>query len=123
MVGPEQEYFLVDKNLAALRPDLLLTGRTLLGAPSAKGQEMEDHYFGAIPARVMSFMQDVEKELLALGIPAKTRHNEVAPGQFELAPVYEEANIACDHNMLTMNMMRHMAARHSFAARNHRCGQ
>lgn len=114
MVGPEQEYFLVDKNLAALRPDLLLTGRTLLGAPSAKGQEMEDHYFGAIPARVMSFMQDVEKELLALGIPAKTRHNEVAPGQFELAPVYEEANIACDHNMLTMNMMRHMAARHGF---------
>ena len=114
MVGPEQEYFLVDKNLAALRPDLMLAGRTLLGAPSPKGQEMEDHYFGAIPGRVMSFMQDVEKELLALGIPAKTRHNEVAPGQFELAPVYEEANIACDHNMLTMNMMRHLAGRHGF---------
>lgn len=114
MVGPEQEYFLVDKNLAALRPDLMLAGRTLLGASSPKGQEMEDHYFGAIPGRVMSFMQDVEKELLALGIPAKTRHNEVAPGQFELAPVYEEANIACDHNMLTMNMMRHLAGRHGF---------
>lgn len=114
MVGPEQEYFLVDKNLAALRPDLLMAGRTLLGAPSPKGQEMEDHYFGAIPSRVMSFMQDVENELLALGIPAKTRHNEVAPGQFEIAPVYEEANIACDHNMLTMNMMRHMAGRHGF---------
>ncbi len=114
MVGPEQEYFLVDRNLAALRPDLLLAGRTLLGAPSPKGQEMEDHYFGAIPSRVMSFMQDVENELLALGIPAKTRHNEVAPGQFELAPVYENANLACDHNMLTMNMMRHLAAKHGF---------
>ena len=114
MVGPEQEYFLVDKGLASLRPDLLLTGRTLIGAPSPKGQEMEDHYFGAIPARVMSFMQDVENALIALGIPAKTRHNEVAPGQFELAPVYEEANIACDHNMLTMNLLRHIAPRHGF---------
>jgi glutamine synthetase len=113
-VGPEQEYFLVDSRLAALRPDLLLTGRTLLGAPSPKGQEMEDHYFGAIPGRVMSFMQDLEHELLKLGIPAKTRHNEVAPGQFELAPVFEEANIACDHNMLCMNMMRHLAPRHGF---------
>ncbi|GFH63265.1 MAG: glutamine synthetase [Candidatus Desulfovibrio kirbyi] len=113
-VGPEQEYFLVDKNLAVLRPDIMLAGRTLIGAFSSKGQEMEDHYFGAIPGRVMSFMQDVEKELVALGIPAKTRHNEVAPGQFEIAPVYEEANIACDHNMLTMNMMRHMAAKHGF---------
>ncbi|MBQ9406514.1 MAG: glutamine synthetase III [Desulfovibrio sp.] len=113
-VGPEQEYFLVDKGLAALRPDLLLTGRTLLGAPSPKGQEMEDHYFGAIPERVMSFMQDVEIALLKLGIPAKTRHNEVAPGQFELAPVFEDANMACDHNMLCMNMMRHLAPRHGF---------
>ena len=118
-VGPEQEYFLVDKNLAVLRPDLLLAGRTLLGAPSPKGQEMEDHYFGAIPGRVMSFMQDVENELWALGIPAKTRHNEVAPGQFEIAPVFEEANIACDHNMLTMNMMRHMAAKHGFVCLLH----
>lgn len=114
MVGPEQEYFLVDSNLAALRPDLLLAGRTLLGAPSPKGQEMDDHYFGAIPARVMSFMQDLENNLVALGIPAKTRHNEVAPGQFEIAPVYEDANNACDHNMLTMNLMRHLAPRHGF---------
>ncbi len=119
MVGPEQEYFLVDKNLAVLRPDIMLAGRTLLGAASPKGQEMEDHYFGAIPGRVMSFMQDVENELLALGIPAKTRHNEVAPGQFEIAPVYEEANIACDHNMLTMNMMRHMAGKHGFVCLLH----
>ena len=106
--------FLVDSNLAALRPDILLAGRTLIGAPSPKGQEMEDHYFGAIPSRVMSFMQDVENELVALGIPAKTRHNEVAPGQFEIAPVYEDANNACDHNMLTMNIMRHLAPRHGF---------
>ena len=118
-VGPEQEYFLVDKNLAALRPDLMLCGRTLVGAPSPKGQELEDHYFGSIPSRVMSFMEDVEDELLKLGIPAKTRHNEVAPGQFEIAPVYEEANIACDHNMLTMNMMRHLAARHGFVCLIH----
>lgn len=119
MVGPEQEYFLVDKNLAALRPDLMLAGRTLLGAPSPKGQEMEDHYFGSIPPRVMSFMQDVENELLALGIPAKTRHNEVAPGQFELAPVYEDANSACDHNMLTMNLMKHLAGKHGFVCLLH----
>ncbi|MBD5646135.1 MAG: glutamine synthetase type III [Desulfovibrio sp.] len=119
MVGPEQEYFLVDKNLAALRPDLMLAGRTLAGAPSPKGQEMEDHYFGAIPGRVMSFMQDLENGLLALGIPAKTRHNEVAPGQFEIAPVYEDANLACDHNMLTMNMMRHLAGRHGFVCLLH----
>ena len=118
-VGPEQEYFLVDKNLAALRPDLLLCGRTLLGAPSPKGQELEDHYFGAIPSRVQSFMEDVENELIRLGIPAKTRHNEVAPGQFELAPVYEDANMACDHNMLTMNMMLHMAAKHGFVCLLH----
>ena len=118
-VGPEQEYFLVDKNLAALRPDLLLAGRTLMGATSPKGQEMEDHYFGSIPSRVMSFMQDLENELRSLGIPAKTRHNEVAPGQFEIAPVYEEANIACDHNMLCMNMMRHMAGKHGFVCLVH----
>jgi len=118
-VGPEQEYFLVDRNLAMLRPDLQMCGRTLLGAPSPKGQELEDHYFGAIPARVMSFMEDVENELLRLGIPAKTRHNEVAPGQFELAPVYEEANSACDHNMLTMNIMRHLAGRHGFVCLLH----
>ncbi len=118
-VGPEQEYFLVDSRLAALRPDIMLCGRTLVGAPSPKGQELEDHYFGAIPSRVQSFMEDVENELLKLGIPAKTRHNEVAPGQFEIAPVYEEANIACDHNMLTMNMMRAIAARHGFVCLLH----
>lgn len=114
MVGAEQEYFLVDRRLAMLRPDLMLCGRTLLGAPSPKGQEMEDHYFGAIPSRVMAFMQDVESRLFALGIPARTRHNEVAPGQFEIAPLYEEANIATDHNMLTMNILRHTAAEHGF---------
>ncbi len=114
MVGAEQEYFLVDSRLAALRPDLLLAGRTLVGAPAPKGQEMEDHYFGDIPGRVMAFMHDVEKRLFALGIPVKTRHNEVAPGQFELAPLYEECNIATDHNMLTMNMLRHTAAEHGF---------
>ncbi len=114
MVGPEQEYFLVDRHLASLRPDLMLAGRTLVGAPSPKGQEMEDHYFGAIPPRVMSFMQDLEETLWALGVPAKTRHNEVAPGQFEIAPVYEDVNNACDHNMLTMNIMRHIAPRHGF---------
>lgn len=119
MVGAEQEYFLVDRNLAAQRPDLMLCGRTLLGAPSPRGQELEDHYFGAIPPRVMSFMQDLENELVALGIPAKTRHNEVAPGQFEIAPVYEDANLACDHNMLTMNIMRHIAPRHGFVCLLH----
>lgn len=114
MVGPEQEYFLVDRRLASLRPDLMLAGRTLVGAPSPKGQEMEDHYFGAIPPRVMSFMQELEETLWALGVPAKTRHNEVAPGQFEIAPVYEDVNNACDHNMLTMNIMRHIAPKHGF---------
>ncbi len=119
MVGAEQEYFLVDSRLAALRPDLLLTGRTLQGAPGPKSQEMEDHYFGSIPARVMAFMNDVEKRLFALGIPAKTRHNEVAPGQFELAPLYEECNIATDHNMLTMNILRHTAEEHGFVCLLH----
>ncbi len=119
MVGAEQEYFLVDSRLAALRPDILLSGRTLQGAPAPKGQEMEDHYFGDIPARVMAFMNDVEKRLFALGIPAKTRHNEVAPGQFELAPLYEECNIATDHNMLTMNILRHTATEHGFVCLLH----
>ena len=119
MVGVEQEYFLVDRRLAVLRPDLLLCGRTLLGAPSPKGQEMEDHYFGAIPSRVLAFMQDVETRLFALGIPARTRHNEVAPGQFELAPLYEEVNIATDHNMLIMNILRATAAEHGFVCMLH----
>lgn len=114
MVGAEQEYFLVDSKLAAQRPDLIMTGRTLLGALTPKGQEMEDHYFGAVPKRVMEFMQDLEMRLFALGIPAHTRHNEVAPGQFELAPLYEEANIATDHNMLIMNLLRATAQEHGF---------
>ena len=113
-VGPEQEYFLVDRRLAALRPDLLLAGRTLMGTPPAKGQEMEDHYFGSIPARVMAFMQDVEDALFRLGIPAKTRHNEVAPNQFECAPIFEEANLAVDHNQLLMSTMKKVARRHNF---------
>ncbi len=119
MAGVEQEYFLVDSRLAALRPDLLLTGRTLLGAQSTKGQEMEDHYFGATPPRVMAFMQDVEVRLFALGIPVHTRHNEVAPGQFELAPMYEETNLATDHNMMTMNVLKAVAAEHNFVCLLH----
>ncbi len=118
-VGAEQEYFLVDRRLAALRPDLLMAGRTLMGAPSPKGQEMEDHYFGAIPSRVLAFMQEVEESLVALGIPAKTRHNEVAPGQFELAPLFEDANMATDHNMLIMNVLKQVAAKHEFVCLLH----
>ncbi len=119
MAGVEQEYFLVDSRLAALRPDILLTGRTLLGAPSAKGQEMEDHYFGATPKRVMAFMQDLETRLIALAIPVHTRHNEVAPAQFELAPLYEEANLATDHNMLIMNILKSTATEHGFVCLLH----
>ncbi len=117
--GPEQEYFLVDKELAAKRPDLLLTGRTLYGAHAPKGQEMEDHYFAAIPERVLAFMEDLERLLYRLGIPAQTRHNEVAPAQFELAPLYERVNIATDHNMLVMNLMRYVAPRHGFVCLLH----
>ncbi len=119
MVGAEQEYFLVDAKLAAKRPDLLMTGRTLVGAASPKGQELEDQYFGATPKRVMDFMQDLEVRLFRLGIPIHTRHNEVAPGQFELAPLYEEANIATDHNMLTMNILRATAQEHGFVCLLH----
>ena len=111
-LGAEQEYFLVDKEYWQKRPDLVLTGRTLFGAPSAKGQQLEDHYFGTIPDRVLSFMNDVERELWKLGIPAKTRHNEVAPAQFELAPQFEELNLASDHNMLVMDTLRNVAERH-----------
>lgn len=113
-LGPEQEYFLVDKKLAALRPDLILTGRTLLGAPSTRGQQLEDHYFGAIPSRVKNFMEDMEHELYRLGIPVKTRHNEVAPAQFELAPIFENMNVATDHNTLCMETMKRVANRHGF---------
>ena len=111
-LGAEQEYFLIDKDYWKKRPDLVLTGRTLFGAPSAKGQQLEDHYFGAIPDRILSFMNDVERELWKLGIPAKTRHNEVAPAQFELAPQFEELNLASDHNMLVMDALRSVAERH-----------
>ena len=113
-LGWEQEYFLVDESLWAARPDLMLTGRTLMGHESAKNQQLEDHYFGAIPTRVISFMRELEYESLKLGIPVKTRHNEVAPNQFELAPVYEEANLANDHNRLLMTIMDKIARRHKF---------
>ena len=113
-LGWEQEYFLVDESLWAVRPDLMLTGRTLMGHESAKNQQLEDHYFGAIPERVMSFMRDLEYECLMLGIPLKTRHNEVAPNQFELAPVYEQTNLANDHNQLLMTVMDKVARRHNF---------
>ena len=113
-LGWEQEYFLVDESLWAARPDLVLTGRTLMGHESAKNQQLEDHYFGAIPSRVINFMKDLECECLKLGIPVKTRHNEVAPNQFELAPVYEEANLANDHNQLLMTIMDKIARHHHF---------
>ena len=113
-LGWEQEYFLVDEGLYAARPDLLMTGRTLMGHESAKNQQMDDHYFGAIPSRVASFMKDLEIESHKLGIPVKTRHNEVAPNQFELAPIFEEANLANDHNQLIMSVMKKIARKHGF---------
>lgn len=111
-LGPEQEYFLVDRNFYFARPDLLVCDRTLFGARPPKGQQLEDHYFGAIPARVLSFMAEVEKELYRLGVPVKTRHNEVAPGQYELAPIFEHANVACDHQMLVMETLKRVAPRY-----------
>jgi len=113
--GPEQEYFLIDKKFYSQRPDLVMCGRTLLGALPPKGQQLEDHYFGSIPDRVLEFMQEVEEELFLLGIPAKTRHNEVAPHQFEIAPIFEQANIASDHNLLVMEVMRKVADKKGFA--------
>lgn len=113
-LGWEQEYFLVDEGLYAARPDLLMTGRTLMGHESSKNQQLEDHYFGAIPTRVMEFMKDLEVEALKLGIPVKTRHNEVAPNQFELAPIFEECNLANDHNLLIMALMRKISRKHGF---------
>ncbi len=113
-LGWEQEYFLIDSALVSSRPDILLTGRTLLGHASAKGQQLDDHYFGTIPNRAMSYMRDLETECMLLGIPVKTRHNEVAPNQFELAPIYEEANLAVDHNALLMDVMDKVAERHNF---------
>lgn len=113
-LGWEQEYFLIDSALANSRPDIILTGRTLLGHASAKGQQLEDHYFGSIPTRVLNYMRDLENECMLLGIPVKTRHNEVAPNQFELAPIFEETNLAVDHNSLLMDVMQKVAERHSF---------
>jgi len=113
-LGWEQEYFLIDRSLAASRPDLTLAGRTLLGHASAKGQQLDDHYFGSIPTRVLNFMRDLETECMLLGIPVKTRHNEVAPNQFELAPIFEEANLAVDHNSLIMDVMDKASERHNF---------
>lgn len=113
-LGWEQEYFLVDEGMLLARPDLLLTGRTLMGHDSAKNQQLEDHYFGSIPERVAAFMKDLEIEAMKLGIPAKTCHNEAAPNQFELAPIYEECNLAVDHNMLIMAIMKNVARKHGF---------
>ena len=113
-LGWEQEYFLVDSELYAQRPDLIMAERTLIGHNSARNQQLDDHYFGSIPTRVMEFMKDLEFECYKLGIPVKTRHNEVAPNQFELAPVYEKSNLAIDHNLLLMSIMRSVAERHGF---------
>ena len=118
-LGAEQEYFLVDKNLYMLRPDLMQTGRTLFGAPPQKHQQLEDHYFGSIKPRIISFMHDVDKELWRIGIPAKTRHNEVAPAQFEIAPVFEELNLAIDHNMMVMETLRNTAEKHGLVCLLH----
>jgi glutamine synthetase len=118
-LGAEQEYFLVDRAFYQLRPDLIMSGRSLLGAKPSRHQQLEDHYFGSVPPRVLAFMQELELELFKLGIPAKTRHNEVAPSQFEIAPIFEEANVACDHNQLLMDMMTRIAERHGFACLFH----
>ncbi|HYC77611.1 MAG TPA: glutamine synthetase III, partial [Planctomycetota bacterium] len=118
-LGCEQEYFLIDRHFQSLRPDLVASGRTLLGARPPKGQELEDHYFGAISPRVLAFMQDVERELWKLGVPAKTRHNEVAPGQYELAPIFERTTVAVDHNMLTMEVLKDTALKHGFVCLLH----
>lgn len=118
-LGWEQEYFLIDTAFAEARPDIVITGRTLLGHSPAKGQQLDDHYFGSIPTRVLNYMRELEFECLQLGIPVKTRHNEVAPNQFELAPIYEEANLAVDHNSLLMDVMGRTASRHNFKVLMH----
>ncbi|HET8753840.1 MAG TPA: glutamine synthetase III [Salinimicrobium sp.] len=118
-LGWEQEYFLIDSSLASSRPDIQLAGRTLLGHSPAKGQQLDDHYFGAIPTRVINYMRDLETECMLLGVPVKTRHNEVAPNQFELAPIFEEANLAVDHNSLLMDLMHRVAERHNFVVLFH----
>ncbi|HEY5955043.1 MAG TPA: glutamine synthetase III, partial [Polyangiaceae bacterium] len=118
-LGPEQEYFLIDRKYYELRPDLIACGRTLFGAPPYRGQELEDHYFGAIRERILAFMMDLDRELWKLGIPAKTRHNEVAPAQFELAPMFERSSLSADHNMVTMELMRRIALRHDLVCLLH----
>lgn len=118
-LGPEQEYFLIDRKYYLQRPDLIQCGRTLFGAPPARHQQLEDHYFGSIRPRIIAFMEEVEQELWRLGIPAKTRHNEVAPAQFELAPMFEELNLAIDHNMLTMEVLRNVAEKHGLVCLLH----
>ena len=118
-VGPEQEYFLVDKKLYDRRPDLRFTGRTLLGARAPKGQELDDHYYGVIKPRVAAFMKDLDQELWKLGILAKTKHNEVAPAQHELAPIFTTTNTATDHNQLTMETMKNVAAKHGLVCLLH----
>ncbi|MFM8268890.1 MAG: glutamine synthetase III, partial [Pseudomonadota bacterium] len=118
-LGVEQEYFLIERELARQRPDLVLTGRTLLGAPSSRGQQLEDHYFGSIPSRVKEFMEDLEFEAYRLGIPLKTRHNEVAPSQFEVAPIFESTTIAADHNTLLMETLKRVAYRHDMVCLTH----
>ncbi len=118
-LGAEQEYFLIDRALFSLRPDLVMTGRTLLGRGSTRGQQFEDHYFGTIPGRVLAFMQELETELYKLGVPVKTRHNEVAPGQYEVAPIFEDSNLACDHNALLMDTLCRVALRHDLVCLLH----
>ena len=118
-LGWEQEYFLVDEDLYAARPDLMLTGRTLMGHESSKNQQLDDHYFGAIPSRVAAFMRDLEIQGHRLGIPLKTRHNEVAPNQFELAPIFGETNLSNDQNQLIMNLMHTVAKKHGFVVLLH----
>lgn len=118
-LGVEQEYFLIDRALLARRPDLLMTSRSLIGRSSTRGQQFEDHYFGSIPSRVLAFMQEVEQELYKLGVPVKTRHNEVAPGQYEVAPIFEDSNLACDHNALLMDTLCRIALRHDMVCLLH----
>src|SRR5581483_3030845 len=118
-VGPEQEYFLIDKNFYYARPDLITTGRTLFGAPPPKGQEMEDQYFGSIPERALACMADMEAQLFQLGVPVKTRHNEVAPSQYEIAPIFEDSNLATDHQLLTMQVLKATAEQYGLACLLH----
>ena len=118
-VGPEQEYFLIDENYFYARQDLVITGRTLFGAKPAKGHELDDHYFGSIPARVLAFMLEAEKEMARLGIPIKTRHNEVAPAQYEVAPIFENSNVGSDHQQLVMQILQNVARRYGLVCLLH----